>query len=53
MVGWLGVGWACGCFGGFDIWRCIGACMGGGAAGLAWGPDGAGRGRCVYMCMYV
>ena len=30
MVGWLGVGWACGCFGGFDIWRCIGACMGGG-----------------------
>lgn len=26
---------------------------GGGGGGASMGSDGAGRGRCVYMCMYV
>lgn len=38
----------------------LGALIFGDVSGLAWGgggasmgSDGAGRGRCVYMCMYV
>lgn len=58
MVGWVGLGWAgrVGVLGGLIFGDVSGLALGagaGGGGGASMGSDGAGRGRCVYMCMYV